>query len=213
MTEPEVELALIPSYCSISQKVWERQRKNYCKLLYYDVECKRFSYFHVQKSKQTNQPTTMLKNLTTLFSNSIAGSTNSNLAKQAQIFLVFSDCKIGFHLDLFIFGTKTTTWTVKNKAVCLCGICLTWLKETRYKGTCSLNSFCSLRSSQKFGRNAYSGFFVNYVNKVLTWSVSMESLAHVCVCACTHVQVCISLTYLLLYPLFLPPRSLLSDLG
>ena len=109
MTEPEVELALIPSYCSISQKVWERQRKNYCKLLYYDVECKRFSYFHVQKSKQTNQPTTMLKNLTTLFSNSIAGSTNSNLAKQAQIFLVFSDCKIGFHLDLFIFGTKTTT--------------------------------------------------------------------------------------------------------
>ena len=125
----------------------------------------------------------MLKNLTTLFSNSTAGSTNPNLAKQAQIFLVFSDCKIGFHLDLFIFGTKTTTWTVKNKAVCLCGICLTWLKETRYKGTCSLNSFCSLRSSQKFGRNAYRGFFVNYVTWVLAGRV-LHMCVHVHMCRC-----------------------------
>lgn len=67
------------------------------------------NHFPVQKSKQTNRPDTMQKNLTTLFSNSISGSTNSNLAKQAQIFLVFSDCKIGFRLDLFIFGTKTAT--------------------------------------------------------------------------------------------------------
>ena len=136
-------------------------------------------HFPVQKSKQTNRPDTMQKNLTTLFSNSISGSTNSNLAKQAQIFLVFSDCKIGFRLDLFIFGTKTATWTIKNRAVCLCGICLTWLKETRYKGTYSLNSFCSLRSSRKFGRNAYSCFFVNYD----TWVLAGRDL-HVCVCRC-----------------------------
>lgn len=104
----------------------------------------------------------MQKNPTTLFSNSTAVPTRSNFTKQPQIFLGFGDCKIVFRLDLFVSGTKTTTWTIKNKAVCLCGICLSRLKETRYKGTYSLNSFYTLRSSLKFGRNSYSGFFVSY---------------------------------------------------
>lgn len=161
----------------------------------------------MQKWKQTNRPATMQKNLTTLLSNSIAGSTNSNLAKQAQIFLVFSDCKIGFCLDLFIFGTKTATWTIKSKAVCLCGICLTWLKETRYKGTYSLNSLFSEFSET--GKKC-----LQWVLCLLRYTrVSREGLAHVCACACMHVQVCILLTCLFLCPLFFPPRSLLSDLG
>lgn len=124
----------------------------------------------------------MQKNLTTLLSNGIAGSTNSNLAKQAQIFLVFSDCKIGFCLDLFIFGTKTATWTIKSKAVCLCGICLTWLKETRYKGTYSLNSLFSkfLETGKKCLQS-----FLYYVACVLAGrDLHVCVRVRVCMCRC-----------------------------
>lgn len=60
----------------------------------------------------------------------------------------------------------------------LCGICFTWLKETRYKGT--LNSFCTQRSPLKFERNFYSGFFVTYGERMRMY---------MSVCVCTHAQV------------------------
>lgn len=148
----------------------------------------------------------MQKNPTALFSNSIVGPTKSNLANQAQIFLVFGDCKIGFHFDLFRFGSKMITWTVKNKAVCLCGICLTWLKETRYKGTYSLNSFCTVRSSLKLERNSYGVFFVNY-----DLNVSRERRACVCLCVC--LCRCVFCSHICFYILLFSPRSLLPDLG
>lgn len=66
----------------------------------------------------------------------------------------------------------------QEQSCMLCGICFTWLKETRYKGT--LNSFCTQRSPLKFERNFYSGFFVTYGERMHMY---------MSVCVCTHAQV------------------------
>lgn len=120
-----------------------------------------------------------------------------------KYFLVFGDCKTGFHLDLFTFGTKMITWKIKNKDVCLCGICFTWLKETRYKGICSLNSFSTLRSSQKFERKSYSDFFVTYDLNASREGVCVCVYMHVCVCI--HMHRCVFCKHVCFHLFFFSP--------
>lgn len=113
-------------------------------------------------------------------------------------FSVFGDCKIGFHLDLFMFGIKVITWMIKNNAICMCGICFTWLKETRYKGAHSLNSFlCPRKLSENWKQ------FLQFLTCYLRGVGKVCVRTHAGMCA---LYLCVFSSHLCFYPSSLSPR-------
>ena len=165
---------------------------------------------HKTTGKKQEHPTTMQKNPATLFSNSIAGPTKSDLAKHVQIFLCTVIEKLDFTWITLYLAPKWWLESSRTKPYAVWHL-LYLAKGNQVQRYTVLTLSVLWEVIWNLKKTFHSGFFVMYA-----LSVSME---RVCVCMGVFAHTCpgvILLTCMLLLPSFFiwdPSFQILDNTG